>query len=433
MLGNNLNTEDKTFISSLEDYLDKRSLFTLAISNEVKEIVNQIKEKGDEAVIELTNKFDNRRVSSADDLLVSAVQIEESYSRVDPKVISAMKFSYERILDFHRNYMNKGQLHTNSKLGKLSRPLESILVYAPGGKASYPSTVLMAAGPAKVAGVKKIYLTSPFMGGKFNDLILAASFIAGIDQVFSVGGAQGIASFAYGSKTIPRVNKIIGPGNKYVSEAKRLLYGTVGIDMIAGPSELVLYADNSANPSIVAIDLIAQAEHDDEACSILVTNDFSLIEKVNREIKRYLKTLARNKIIEKSLMQSGLSIVVKNAKEAIEVINKIAPEHLQIISSDAKEIGKKVEAAGVIMIGQDSATALSDYVLGPSHILPTMGSSKFSSGLSIGDFLISSTYVNINSKQREYKDLITNACILAEAEGLTAHSMSLKERMRIKD
>ena len=433
MLGNKLNTEYKTFISSLEDYLDKTILFTLAISNEVKEIVNQIKEKGDEAVIELTNKFDNRRVSSADDLLVSAVQIEESYSRVDPKVISAMKFSYERILDFHRNYMNKGQLHTNSKLGKLSRPLESILVYAPGGKASYPSTVLMAAGPAKVAGVKKIYLTSPFMGGKFNDLILAASFIAGIDQVFSVGGAQGIASFAYGSKTIPRVNKIIGPGNKYVSEAKRLLYGTVGIDMIAGPSELVLYADNSANPSIVAIDLIAQAEHDDEACSILVTNDFSLIEKVNREIKRYLKTLARNKIIEKSLMQSGLSIVVKGAKEAIEVINKIAPEHLQIISSDAKEIGKKVEAAGVIMIGQDSATALSDYVLGPSHILPTMGSSKFSSGLSIGDFLISSSYVNINSKQREYKDLITNACILAEAEGLTAHSMSLKERMRIKD
>ncbi|MBE19602.1 MAG: histidinol dehydrogenase [Gammaproteobacteria bacterium] len=433
MLGNNLNTDDKAFISSFEGYFNKRALFTLAISNEVKELVNQIKEKGDEALIELTNKFDKRRVSSVDDFLVSAAQIEESYSRVDPKVISAMKFSYERILDFHRNYINKDHLHTNSKLGKLSRPLESILVYAPGGKASYPSTVLMAVGPAKVAGVKKIYLTSPFMGGKFNDLILAASFIAGVDQVFSIGGAQGIASFAYGSKTIPRVNKIIGPGNKYVSEAKRLLYGTVGIDMIAGPSELVVYADNSANPSIVAIDLIAQAEHDDEACSILITNDSSLIEKVNREIKRYLEALARKKTIKKSLMQSGLSIVVKNTKEAIEIINKIAPEHLQIISSDAEVIGKKIEAAGVILIGQDSATALSDYVLGPSHILPTMGSSKFSSGLSIGDFLISSSYVNINSQQREYKDLITNACILEEAEGLTAHSMSLKERMRIKD
>ncbi len=203
--------------------------------------------------------------------------------------------------------------------------------------------------------------------------------------------------------------------------------------MIAGPSELILYADSSANPSIVALDLIAQSEHDQEACSILITTDSLIAQKVDKEIRRHLNKLERKEIIKKSLLRAGLSIVVKNSKEAVDIINKIAPEHLQIISSDAEEIGKKIEAAGVILIGQDSATALSDYVLGPSHILPTMGSSRFNSGLSVEDFLINSSYVKINSKEGEYEELISNACILAEAEGLTAHSMSLKERLEAKN
>jgi len=433
MLGNILKTDSKSFSSSLERYITEREQFSAEVSNEVKEIVDLVKAEGDEAILQLTNKLDKRDLVSVEDLLVSNSQIEEAFSRVDSKVISAMKFSYERIIKFYKKNFKEDQFNNHSNLGKLSRPLKSILIYTPGGMASYPSTVLMAAGPAKVAGVKKIYLTSPFIEGKFNDLVLAASHIAGVDQVFSIGGAQGIASFAYGSKTIPRVNKIIGPGNKYVSEAKRLLYGRVGIDMIAGPSELILYADSSANPSIVALDLIAQSEHDQEASSILITTDSLIAQKVDKEIRRHLNNLERKEIIKKSLLQAGLSIVVKNSKEAVDIINKIAPEHLQIISSDAEEIGKKIEAAGVILIGQDSATALSDYVLGPSHILPTMGSSRFNSGLSVEDFLIKSSYVKINSKEGGYEELISNACILAEAEGLTAHSMSLKERLEAKN
>lgn len=432
MFGFKLNSQEKNFLKEFEHYLDNRISINSDFSNQVQEIINKVKQGGDKAIIELTNKLDNRDIKISQELVVGKEEIERSAAKVEKKVIKALNFSFNRISSFYSENITFGTKNSGEEIKEYIRALEKVLIYAPGGKASYPSTVLMAAAPAKSAGVSEVYLTTPFMNNRSNDLVLAACSIAGIDKVFSIGGAQAIAAFTYGSETIPRVQKIIGPGNKYVSEAKKLLFGEVGVDMIAGPSELVVLADKTSNAKKIALDLMAQAEHDENACSILISSDMHLIEKVQDYIKGLLPLLERKKIIEKSISTFGLLVKVANNVESISIANKLAPEHLHIVCSEAKKLKKLVKSAGAILVGEDSANGLSDYVLGPSHILPTMGTSRFTSILRKEDFLISSALIDLDpdKDKKGFNELIEHASVIAEAEGLTAHSLSIIERKK---
>jgi histidinol dehydrogenase len=305
-------------------------------------------------------------------------------------------------------------------------------MYVPGGKASYPSTVLMAAGPAISAGVDRLFLTTPWPHGSINDLTLAAAYVAGIECVYSIGGAQAIAAFALGTESIPKVQKIIGPGNQFVAEAKRQLYGEVGIDSIAGPSELTVVADSRSDPITISWDLMAQAEHDEMASSILVSTSQELINKVESLIKKEVPLLSRSNIIQKSLSSRGAVILVEDAEQAISLVNQIAPEHVHIVTENPLKDSRSIINAGLILSGSDSANALSDYVLGPSHILPTNGSSVFSSPLSVEDFIVHSSFINLgeSSNPEEYDELVKNTSILARAEGLTAHAISAEIRRK---
>ena len=305
-------------------------------------------------------------------------------------------------------------------------------MYVPGGKASYPSTVLMSAGPAVAVGVKRLILTSPIPVGRVNDLTLAAAKIAGIKEVFSLGGVQAIAAFALGTETIPKVDKIVGPGNQYVAEAKRQLYGEVGIDGIAGPSEIVILADETSNPLTVSWDLMAQAEHDELASAVLISTSEALIKDVVKNIQKEVRSLPRSSIITESLLNRGGTILVGSSEEACEVSNILAPEHLHIVTKDKESIVDNILNAGLILVGEDSANSLSDYVLGPSHVLPTGGSSRFSSPLSIEDFIVSSSYVNIDSlKDNEsYNHMLDVTSAIASSEGLMAHAIAAKIRKK---
>tara|TARA_B100000686_G_scaffold139975_1_gene147426 strand:- start:24729 stop:26033 length:1305 start_codon:yes stop_codon:yes gene_type:complete len=432
MFGFKLDSEEKEFLKGFKDYLDNRISFNSDLSKEVLRIINKVKIGGDKAIINLTNKLDDRNVKISQELVIDKEEIQRSTKKVEKKVIEALNFSFNRIAKFYSEDFNHREKNINEEVSQYVRALQKVLIYAPGGKASYPSTVLMASAPAKAAGVNEIYLTTPFMNNKPNDLVLAACSIAGIDKVFSIGGAQAIAAFTYGSETIPRVQKIIGPGNKYVSEAKKLLFGEVGVDMIAGPSELVVVADKTSNPRTIALDLMAQAEHDEHACTILISSDMHLIEKVQDYIKETLPLLQRKKVIEKSLSNYGLLVKAIDNIESISIANKLAPEHLHLVCSEANKLKKLVKSAGAILVGEDSANGLSDYVLGPSHILPTMGTSRFTSILRKEDFLISSAYIHLNPDidTEGFNELIHHASVIAEAEGLTAHSLSLNERKK---
>ena len=433
MFGLNLNSKDGDFRERFNSFLHNKNSLNNSTKDDVYKIIESVRNEGDQAVIGATNKYDNRKVLSINELKVSKNDIASSVDRIDKKIVDAMYYSFERILDFHKDQISSAyQSLPKGPIGRRSRSLERVAMYIPGGKASYPSTVLMAAGPAISAGVDRLFLTTPWPDGNVNDLTLAAAHVAGIENVYSIGGAQAIAAFALGTESIPKVQKIIGPGNQFVAEAKRQLYGEVGIDSIAGPSELTVLADFQSDPKTISWDLMAQAEHDEMASSVLISTSKELIPKVESLIKKEVPLLSRSNIIQTSLRDRGAAILVEDIDQGISLVNQIAPEHAHVVTENALEDSSNIISAGLILSGKDSANALSDYVLGPSHILPTNGSAAFSSPLSVEDFIVYSSFVDLSNspEPKNYDELVRNTSILARAEGLTAHAISAEIRKK---
>jgi histidinol dehydrogenase len=393
----------------------------------VRQIINEVRQRGDAALFDYTSKIDGIKLTS---LEVSRSQIASAYREVDSELVSALKLAAERIRTFHIRQREDIWSRANRLgLGQLIRPLARVGIYVPGGTASYPSTVLMTAIPAKVAGVKEIIMVSPpRKQGIVPPAILVATDIAGVDRIFSIGGAQAIAALAFGTESIPRVDKICGPGNIFVVLAKKLVYGVVDIDGLQGPSEVLIIADETANPRYCAADLLAQAEHDPLASAILITTSQQLAEEVNREVEQQLRSLSRKAIAVESLEQSGKIVVVARIDEAIELANLYAPEHLSLMVERADAYIDKISNAGCIFVGENSSVVLGDYVAGPSHVLPTGGTARFSSPLNIGHFLKLINLVTID--KASLKQLGQAASIIARAEGFEAHAKAVEKRLK---
>ncbi|MDH5695165.1 MAG: histidinol dehydrogenase [Dehalococcoidia bacterium] len=393
----------------------------------VRQILDEVRSRGDAALLDYTWKIDGVRLSS---LEVSKKQIASAHQEVDDELVSALKLAAERIRSFHlKQKRNIRSSAAKQGLGQLMRPLERIGVYAPGGTACYPSTVLMTAIPARVAGVKEVILvTPPKPNGTVPPPTLVAADMAQVDRVFSIGGAQAIAALAFGTESVPKVDKICGPGNVFVVLAKKLVYGIVGIDGLPGPSEVLIIADETANPKYCAADLLAQAEHDPLASAILITTSRGLADEVNKEVEQQLKGLERQAIAAESLKNRGMIIVVADIDEAIELANLYAPEHLCLMVKGADAYLDRVRNAGCIFIGDNSTVVLGDYVLGPSHVLPTEGTARFGSPLSILDFIKFTSLVNVD--EASLKQLGRAAAVIARAEGLDAHARAVERRLK---
>lgn len=393
----------------------------------VYEILDNVKRNGDKALFEYTSKFDNVILK---ELRVSENEIDEAVQIVGEKFIDILKEARENIESYHKKQLQDSWI-TNDKdgiiLGQLIRPLDRVGIYAPGGKAAYPSTVLMNGIPAKVAGVNSIAMvTPPDKNGKINPYILAAAKVAGIDEIYKIGGAQSIAALAYGTKAVKPVDKIVGPGNIYVARAKRAVFGLVDIDMIAGPSEICIIADENKNPKFIAADLLSQSEHDEMASSILITTSKNLALEVEKEVKRQAMESERKEIIEKSLEDYGYIFVVRNIEEAIKISNEIAPEHLEIMIDNPFEMLSKIKNAGAIFLGEYTPEPVGDYFAGPNHTLPTSGTAKFSSPLGTYDFIKKSSLLYYSKEALEnIKDKVIS---FSQAEGLFAHGNSIKVR-----
>ncbi len=395
----------------------------------VSEIIAAVREKKDEAVFAYTEKFDGAKLD-ASTVEVTEQEIGEAYAQVDSGLIQVIRKARENILAYHEKQKENSWFTSTEEgtlLGQKVTPLNRVGVYVPGGKAAYPSSVLMNVLPAQVAGVREICMTTPCSReGKVNPVVLAAAKEAGVQRIFKVGGAQAIAALAYGTESIPKVDKIVGPGNIYVALAKKAVYGNVSIDSIAGPSEILVLADETANPRFVAADLLSQAEHDELASAILITTSRRLAEQVDGEIRKFLETLSRREIIEKSLDNFGYLLVAESKEEAIETVNQIAPEHLEIVTANPFEDMMKVRNAGAIFLGEHSCEPLGDYFAGPNHILPTNGTAKFFSPLSVDDFVKKSSviYYSRDALEKIHTDIET----IAKAEQLTAHANSIAVR-----
>lgn len=395
----------------------------------VNEIIADVKERGDEALFAYTEKFD-RAALTAETVEVTEEEVREAYQQIDPKLLGVIKKALVNIRDYHA--MQKQNSWFDSKengtiLGQKITPLQRVGVYVPGGKAVYPSSVLMNIMPAKVAGVEEIIMATPCNAeGKVNPAVLAAAKEAGADRVFKVGGAQAIAAMAFGTESIPKVDKIVGPGNIYVALAKKAVYGHVSIDSIAGPSEILVLADETANPRYVAADLLSQAEHDELASAILITTSRKLAEEVSAQVDAFVEQLSRKEIIQKSLDNFGYLLVAENMDEAIEAANAIASEHLEIVTKDAFEVMTKIRNAGAIFIGEYSCEPLGDYFAGPNHILPTNGTAKFFSPLSVDDFVKKSSIIYYSRPALE--KIHTDIEQFAKSEQLTAHANSIAVR-----
>ena len=395
----------------------------------VQEIVDAVKEKRDEAVFAYTKKFDGAEIT-ADTVRVTEKEIRDARDQVAPELLEVMKKAMKNIRDYHQKQVRRSWFDTQPNgtlLGQKITALESAGVYVPGGKAAYPSSVLMNIIPAEVAGVKRIVMvTPPGKDGKVNPVTLTAAHLAGATEVYKVGGAQAIAAVAFGTESIPRVNKIVGPGNIFVALAKKAVYGHVSIDSIAGPSEILVLADETANPRYVAADLLSQAEHDELASAILATTSRGLAEAVSAEVDGFLKELSRKEILEKSLANFGYILVAKDMDEAVAVVNEIAPEHLEIVTANPFEVMTKIQNAGAIFIGEYSSEPLGDYFAGPNHVLPTNGTAKFFSPLGVDDFIKKSSVIYYSREALEavHEDIIA----FAEAEHLTAHANSIRVR-----
>lgn len=399
----------------------------------VNAIVEDVKKRKDQALFEYTKKFDGADLNSSN-IRVTEEEIQEALNTIDSKLLEVMKKAMKNIRAYHekqKQYSWFDSQPNGTMLGQKVTALESVGVYVPGGKASYPSSVLMNIIPAEVAGVERIVMvTPPGKDGKVNPVTLAAAHIAGATEVYKVGGAQAVAALAFGTESIPRVNKIVGPGNIYVALAKKAVYGHVSIDSIAGPSEILVIADETANPRFVAADLLSQAEHDELASAILVTTSQELAQKVSKEIEEFLKTLSRREILEKSLNNYGYLLVVDTLEDAIDTANEIASEHLEIVTKNPFEVMTKIKNAGAIFIGEYSSEPLGDYFAGPNHVLPTNGTAKFFSPLGVDDYIKKSSIIYYSKEALEpiHKDIIQ----FAESEQLTAHANSIRVRFEQK-
>ena len=395
----------------------------------VNEILNQVKTRGDQAVFDYTRQFDKAELT-ADSLYVTEEEIEEAYTLVDEQLIQTMKKSIQNIRDFHEKQVRNSWFETRADgviLGQRITTLESVGVYVPGGKAAYPSSVLMNIIPAHVAGVKRIVMcTPPGADGKVTPVTLVAAHLAGASEVVKVGGAQAIAALAYGTESIKKVDKIVGPGNIFVALAKKTVYGHVSIDSVAGPSEILVLADETANPRFVAADLLSQAEHDELASAILVTTSRELAEEVSKQVDVFAASLSRNEIITKSIENYGYILVADSMEDAIDVVNEIASEHLEILTKNPFDTMTRVKNAGAIFLGEYSSEPLGDYFAGPNHVLPTNGTAKFFSPLSVDDFIKKSSVISYSKEALEeaHEDIIH----FAKSEHLTAHANSIAVR-----
>ncbi len=400
----------------------------------VGEIVAAVKERGDQALFAYTEKFDHARLDQAT-VQVTEEEIREAYTLVDEKLTEVIRKALVNIRDYHERQKQNSWFHTTEKgtlLGQKVTPMARVGVYVPGGKAVYPSSVLMNILPAKVAGVSEIIMATPCDAqGKVNPAVLVSAQEAGVDRIYKAGGAQAIAALAFGTESIPKVDKIVGPGNIYVALAKKAVYGNVSIDSIAGPSEITVLADETANPRYVAADLLSQAEHDEMASAILVTTSRSFGEAVSREIQEYLKVLSRREIIEKSLDHFGYILVAADRREAVDTVNSIAPEHLEIVMSNPFEVMTQIRNAGAIFLGEYSCEPLGDYFAGPNHVLPTNGTAKFFSPLSVDDFVKKSSVIYYSREALEeiHRDIEQ----FAACEQLTAHANAIAARFEGKE
>ncbi len=395
----------------------------------VAEIIDKVRKEGDKALAEYTLKFDHCRIGK-ENIRVSREEIEEAYSCLKPEFVEVMKKSAENIRHFHEKQLTNSWFEPKedgSILGMKILPVETAGVYVPGGKAAYPSSVLMNVIPAKVAGVPRIIMTTPpGADGKVNPGTLAAADIAGVTEIYKVGGAQAIAAMAFGTESIPKVEKITGPGNIFVALAKKACFGYVSIDSIAGPSEILVIADESANPRYVAADLLSQAEHDELASAILITDSEELAEKVSEEVNRFTEKLSRKEIISKSLEHYGYILLAENMDDAVDAANAVASEHLEILTKDPFSLMTKIKNAGAIFLGEYSSEPLGDYYAGPNHVLPTNGTAKFFSPLNVDDFRKKTSIISYSRQalEKAHKDIE----LFAEQEGLTAHANSIRVR-----
>ena len=423
-----LKTTEKGFEKKFLDRIRIKKTVNLKVQNEFSKIISNIKNKGDNSLISYISKFDSFNIKNIKDILISKNDIKQAYKHVSKIQVSNLKKAIKRITYFSKKQLSSSWSFSkdNTILGEKITPINSVGIYVPGGKASYPSTVLMNTIPAKVAGVRKIFMVSPINNIDDHALAIVAADLCGVDKIFRMGGAHAIASLAYGTKNIPSVDKIVGPGNIYVSLAKKIVYGDVGIDNIAGPSEVVIIADKSNNPDWVALDLFSQAEHDELAQPILISTNQKLINDVESSIKKLLPLLLRKKIIIKSFQSRGIFIKANNNSEIANIVNKIAPEHLEIMTKNNKSLLKMINNAGAIFLGQYSPEVFGDYCAGPNHVLPTSGSAKFSSPLGVYDFQKRSSIINVSKKTA--KEFSRISVSLALAEGLQAHALSAKLR-----
>ena len=399
-----------------------------AVEETVKEIIADVRARGDQALLELGQRFDSPNISS---ITVSEDEFQSAYDSIDPRLLDAVRRAKANIEDYHKKQLRESWIDVKDGiiLGQLIRPIERVGVYVPGGKAPYPSSVLMTALPAKVAGVPLVVMCSPAQAdGKINPLMLVAARECGVDAVFKTGGAQAIAAMAYGTAVVPKVDKVVGPGNPFVTEAKRQLFGIVGIDMMAGPSEIMIVADDTAEAHYIALDLMAQAEHAEDSRAVLVTVSRALADAVLNEIKRLKPKAARKDIISESLQENGVVMIVRTLDEAAQIVNRVAPEHLELMVSDPWAMVPLVKNAGAIMLGQFTPVALGDYAAGPSHTLPTGGTARFSSPVTVDDFIKKSSLVSYS--RDALRELAATVIDLAQAEGFEGHANSVKIRMK---
>ncbi|HQQ87194.1 MAG TPA: histidinol dehydrogenase [Smithellaceae bacterium] len=423
-----IKADDKKFKSFFRKLRQRGGTFSPELLSAVTRIIKEVAAKGDTALFKYTYKFDKYKLTPKT-IEVSIKEKEEALAKVSPQDWEILKLAAARIEKYHRHQINQDwslKDEEGIELGQRILPLQRVGIYAPGGKAFYPSTLLMAAIPAKIAGVKEIIIVTPVKDGKINPLVAAAADICGVNRIFKIGGAQAIAALAYGTKSIPQVDKIVGPGNAYVAAAKKLVFGQAGIDMIAGPSEILIIADKTANASFAAADMLSQAEHDEMAAAVLFTTSEAFAQKVAKEIDEQIKTLERKKIIKSSLKNFGVIIITKDLIHAVELANDFAPEHLELMVENPAEILKRVQNAGSVFLGSYTPEALSDYLAGGNHILPTSGTARFSSPLGVYDFV---KRMSVSSFTPEALDkLASPTSRFAKLEGLDAHANSVLVR-----
>ncbi len=426
-----LNYADAGFYQQLDRLLAWEAGIDGDIAKIVANILSQVKKRGNAAVIEYTNKFDRMSLTDASQFELDKIQLQQALVSLDSGKREALETAARRIRQYAEHQKLESWSYTEADgtvLGQSVNAMDRVGLYVPGGKAAYPSSVLMNAIPAKVAGVAELIMVVPTPDGETNELVLAAAAVAGVDRVFTIGGAQAIAALAYGTETIPKVDKITGPGNSFVATAKRMVFGVVGIDMIAGPSEILVVCDGKTNPDWIAMDLFSQAEHDEEAQSILVSLDKDFIEQVKQSIESLLAEMPRKDIIKTSLENRAVLISVADIEQAIEVANHIAPEHLELSIDNAEQWAQKIRHAGAIFMGRYTAEALGDYCAGPNHVLPTSGTARFSSPLGVYDFQKRSSLIGCSAKGAS--TLGKTASTLAHGEGLTAHARSAEYRIK---